>query len=208
VSSQPTGPNAVHQPDRSVASPAQDKSAAMGGTGHAEALVTPAKADSPKTGLEVGQTPQGRNIDLDGDEITPSQLPTIVNTAKLVQGIGQSELRIGLQSRELGSVDIRTSIAAHTFSAQIFVEHRDVANTLSSELPGLYSRLADQRVLAGPIQIHSDGLATSAGFDQGQQQEYVPRTESNYRVGVFERESKAAPIFDVMAASDRLDIRI
>lgn len=211
-SSQSTGADPVHQPGKPE-SGAQDKTSVMDEPVHSgEIANSAAKSESPRTSHEAAQVPQGNpqgiKGDLDGDEIGPGQPPSIVNTAKLIQGIAQSELRIGLQSRELGSIDIRTSIAAHMFSAQIFVEHRDVANTLSSELPGLYSRLADQRVLAGPIQIHSDGLFTSAGFDQGKRQEHVPSAEFNFKMGTVERESKSGSIFEAVTVNDRLDIRI
>jgi flagellar hook-length control protein FliK len=129
-----------------------------------------------------------------------------VNTAKLVQGLTQSELRVGMQTRDFGSVDIRTSLAHHEFSAQISVERSDVARTLSTELPGLYDRLADQKVPVGNILIQSSGLSTSSGLAQ-ESQHSAPKTQTN----VAARESSEAPlpvIQEPLSLTGRLDIRI
>ena len=165
------------------------------------------KATSAKTDVTAPQVP-GDIIDLDGDESIPAQLHSMVNTARLAQGIDQSELRIGMQMRELGNIDIRTSMAAHAFSAQIFVEHGEVAKTLTNELPGLYARLADQQVPAGQIQIHGSGLSASAGFDHSGRQRSEESHASTQDLRGFKPETKAAPILEAAAAGDRLDIRI
>jgi len=180
-----------------------EKAAQISTTVGTSAKGVPAKADSVSSQLR-----QGNPIEVDTGEVA-APTPSIINTARLMQAMGQSELRIGLQSRELGSIDIHTSLAAHTFTAQIFVEHGEVARTLSSELPGLYSRLADQKVLAGPIQIHSDGFSTFAGFDQGKRQEPAAPYEPNLPMSGLAPDIKATPILEVVSpATERLDIRI
>jgi len=176
---------------------------------HSLAGENPSSKDgSAKLGTGSFQAAQGAASDLDGDDSMATQLPSVLNTGRLVQGLNQSELRIGLHTRELGSVDIHTSMAAHTFSAQIFVEHADVARTLSSELPSLYARLADHQVPTGPIQIHGDGMNTSGGFEQGKRQEYARPYESSQRVDGVGPLSATMPMLGAVIASDRLDIRI
>ena len=58
----------------------------------------------------------------------PTSMPSPIN-AKFVQGMSQSEFRVGMQSQEFGNIDIRTSVARHMFSAQISVEHSDIAKS-------------------------------------------------------------------------------
>jgi len=131
---------------------------------------------------------------------------TSINTAKLVQGLSQSELRVGLQTRDFGNIDIRTSASRHEFSAQISVEHSDIANTLTTELPGLYARLNEQQVPVGNIHIQNQSLSTSTGLDQNSQQSSSrPQNSAAVR---SQLEPTLPAIQEVLSSTDRLDIRI
>ncbi len=148
--------------------------------------------------------------DADGpDETLPTSASSPV-TARLVQGMSQSEFRVGMQSQEFGNIDIRTSVARHMFSAQISVEHGDVAKSLTAQLPGLYHRLADQQVAVGNIVIHGQSLGTSSGLAQdAQRQSWQPQGQS---AGASTATLNADPVLPVMTegidCAGRLDIRI
>jgi flagellar hook-length control protein FliK len=140
----------------------------------------------------------------DADDTAPVA-HTSINTAKLVQGLSQSELRVGFQTRDFGNIDIRTSVNRHEFSAQISVEHNDVARTLTTELPGLYARLNEQQVPVSSIHIQNQSLSTSSGLDQHSQQ------SSSHQQSGFVRsqlEPTLPAIQEVLNPTDRLDIRI
>jgi flagellar hook-length control protein FliK len=131
-------------------------------------------------------------------------------TAKFVQGMSQSEFRVGMQSQEFGNIDIRTSVARHMFSAQISVEHSDMAKSLTAQLPGLYHRLADQQVAVGNIVIHGQSLGTSSGLAQdAQRQSWEPQSHG---ADASTAKLNAEPLLPVMTdginSSGRLDIRI
>jgi len=152
------------------------------------------------SGLASSSTTQVPDI----DDITPPS-HTGVNTAKLVQGLTQSELRVGLQTRDFGNIDIRTSASRHEFSAQISVEHSEVAHTLTSELPNLYARLNEQQVPVTNIHIHNQSLSTSSGLDQRSHQSSQQRQS-----GGFTRppEPTLPTAHEVFGPTDRLDIRV
>jgi flagellar hook-length control protein FliK len=144
--------------------------------------------------------------DTDGPDEAPTSLPSPITTAKLVQNIGQSEFRVGMQTQEFGSIDIRTSVARHMFSAQISVEHGDVAKSMTADLPALYHRLADQQVAVTSIVIQDQGFATSSGLAQDAQ----PRNWQGQSHGAAK--SEAEPVLPIVmeapAPAGRLDIRI
>jgi flagellar hook-length control protein FliK len=158
--------------------------------------------DAPSTPASLG--------DADGpDETLPAAVSSPV-TAKFVQGMSQSEFRVGMQSQEFGNIDIRTSVARHMFSAQISVEHSDVAKSLNAQLPGLYHRLADQQVAVGNIVIQGQSLGTSSGLAQdAQPQSWQPQGHST---GGATEKLNAEPVLPVMTeginSAGRLDIRI
>jgi hypothetical protein len=164
---------------------------------HAKQAALKASADAPSSPSLT---------DADGpDETLPTSASSPV-TARLVQGMSQSEFRVGMQSQEFGNIDIRTSVARHMFSAQISVEHSDVAKSLTAQLPGLYHRLADQQVAVGNIVIHGQSLETSSGLAHDAQREsWQPQGHSAVK-------SNAEPILPLATegidSAGRLDIRI
>jgi flagellar hook-length control protein FliK len=152
------------------------------------------------------QSAQSMVTDMDApDEAVPTAAPSPVN-AKFVQGLSQSEFRVGMQSQEFGSIDIRTSVARHMFSAQISVEHGDFAKSMTADLPALYHRLADQQVSVANIVIQGQHLATSSGLAQDSQ----PQKWQSHSNTVSK--SEAQPMLPVVAeaieTAGRLDIRI
>ena len=159
------------------------------------------KQDATKNAPEV---PASTTQHPDIDDATPTA-HTSINTAKLVQGLSQSELRVGLQTRDFGNIDIRTSVSRHEFSAQISVEHSDVARTLTAELPDLYARLNEQQVPVSSIHIQNHGLSTSSGLDQHSQ----PSSQSQSSGTIRSQQEPTLPtIQEVLSPTDRLDIRI
>jgi hypothetical protein len=140
------------------------------------------------------------------DEALPTSAPSPVTTAKLVQGISQSEFHVGMQSQEFGNIAIRTSVARHMFSAQISVEHGEVAKSMTAELPVLYHRLADQQVPVANIVIQGQSLATSSGLAQdAQPQNWGPQ---NHGVTRSNADPGLPVITETLDPAGRLDIRV
>jgi hypothetical protein len=139
------------------------------------------------------------------DEALPTSSPA--TTAKLVQGISQSEFRVGMQTQEFGHIDIRTSVARHVFSAQISVEHNDIAKSMTADLPALYHKLADQQVSVASIVIQGQqSLATSSGLAQdAQPQMWRPQSHD---VTKSDGEIRLPVMTEALDSGGRLDIRI
>jgi hypothetical protein len=139
------------------------------------------------------------------DEALPTSSPA--TTAKLVQGISQSEFRVGMQTQEFGNIDIRTSVARHMFSAQISVEHNDIAKSMTADLPALYHKLADQQVSVASIVIQGQqSLATSSGLAQdAQPQMWRPQSHDVTKSG---GETRLPVMTEARDSGGRLDIRI
>jgi flagellar hook-length control protein FliK len=206
----PSGKPGFIQPDQTLGGPITagngKDSPGFPLSGHSGAHGKPAtvklSADAPSSPASLADT--------DGpDETLPTSASSPV-TAKFVQGMSQSEFRVGMQSQEFGNIDIRTSVARHLFSAQIYVEHSDVAKSMAAQLPGLYHRLADQQVAVGNIVIHGQSLGTSSGLAQdAQRQSWQPQGHSS---DADTAKLNAEPILPVMTdgidSAGRLDIRI
>ena len=141
------------------------------------------------------------------DEALPTSTPSPITSAKLVQSMSQSEFRVGMQTQEFGNIDIRTSVARHMFSAQISVEHSDVAKSMTADLPALYHKLADQQVPVASIVIQGQSFATSSGLAQDSQQPQTWRPQS-YNVTKSDAETVLPGLMETLDSAGRLDIRI
>lgn len=194
--------NLVDGLTRSVATNSKDIAGVTLGTHsdtHAKAIALKQTTGTPSSQTAVAET--------DGpDEALPTSVPSPVTTAKLVQGMGQSEFRVGMQTQEFGNIDIRTSVARHMFSAQISVEHNDVAKSMTADLPALYHKLADQQVSVASIVIQGQSFATSSGLSQdAQPQTWRPQ---NYNITKSEAETSPPVLAETLDSGGRLDIRI
>jgi hypothetical protein len=88
----------------------------------------------------------------------PQQLLPAVNTAKLIQSMGQTEMRVGVRSNEFGNISINTSATRDLISAQISLDHSELAKTLVSHLPEIQARLGGTQ--AADVRIGMNGQAT------------------------------------------------
>jgi flagellar hook-length control protein FliK len=167
---------------------------------HAQAIPLKQSASTPSF-----QTP-GPQADAP-DEALPTSTASPVTTAKLVHDMSHSEFRVGMQTQEFGNIDIRTSVARHMFSAQISVEHSDVAKSMTADLPALYHKLADQQVPVASIVIQGQSFATSSGLAQDSQQPQTWRPQS-YNVNGSEVETALPSLMETLDSTGRLDIRI
>ncbi|MGA9811541.1 MAG: flagellar hook-length control protein FliK, partial [Terriglobales bacterium] len=177
-------------------------SVALGPHSDSHAQATPLK--------QTAATPssQTAGAEADGpDEALPTSTASPVTSAKLVHDMSQSEFRVGMQTQEFGNIDIRTSVARHMFSAQISVEHSDVAKSMTADLPALYHKLADQQVSVASIVIQGQSFATSSGLAQDSQQPQTWRPQS-YNVTRSESEAALPALMEALNSSGRLDIRI
>ncbi len=188
---------------RSAATNSKDVAGVAPGTHsdtHAKAIPVKQSVAAPSSQTAVA--------DADGpDEALPTSTPSSVTTAKLVQDMSQSEFRVGMQTPEFGNIDIRTSVARHMFSAQISVEHSDVAKSMTADLPALYHKLADQQVPVASIVIQGQSFATSSGLAQDSQQPQTWRPQS-YNVTKSDAETALPVLMETLDSAGRLDIRI
>ena len=133
-----------------------------------------------------------------------------VNTARVIQSMSESEMRVGMHSVEFGDISIRTSITQQQLVAQITVDHRDLGNAISSHIPLAQSKLGDDYGIHASIEVSQSGASFSGERQNPQQQEQREFVRSLHPPGTsFEAETnRAAPVpVPVLDDAYRLDIR-
>jgi hypothetical protein len=183
---------------------ASDGKGAVAGTAHQGSPQEPGQTNQKSA--TASQTP------LPGD---PSvAYPTsMVQSAKLVERIGEAELRLGIRSGEFGSVDIRTSMIRNQFTAEISVERGELGRVMAAELPGLQSRLAEQRVPVTSITLQNHAGDPSTASEQQKPRDGHQLYAASSGSGREESGRQEGPISAALAvkkssAASRLDIHM
>jgi hypothetical protein len=157
------------------------------------------------------------------ENATPASVPLpqaapIINTAKLVQSMGQSEMRVGMRSDEFGNISISTSSTRDSISAQISLDHGELAKALAAHLPQFHERLGVHQAMDVRIDLSGQATGTSDGMSNGSaDQPYggmrQSRSQSSDRSGFGTAQRPSSQAVGLMRTSEgsldaRLDIRI
>jgi hypothetical protein len=102
----------------------------------------------------------------------------------MVTRVGQSEMRIGINTSAFGSVEVRTVIHASDVGLIIGSEKGDLRTLLANDLPAITNTLQQQNLKLNSVNF-MQGFAfsnnSSGGGNAQQQQSFVPmRLPANY----------------------------
>jgi hypothetical protein len=113
---------------------------------------------------------------LDGDERAAT---SGVNAARLIQTMGETEMRVGMQSAEFGSISIRTSVSQQQMTAQISLDHGDLSQAISGHISSLQTKLVNDYGLHTVIQVNHQGASASSdqGSGQREQRAFAPSAQ-------------------------------
>jgi flagellar hook-length control protein FliK len=193
--------------DVSVSSPLVGTQAAHGVVSGNDAPGASARADAHAG--EALQSPVAGNADIDARvQAAATYANSLLHSARLVERMGQTELRVGIQTGEFGNVDIRTSMVRNQFTAQISVERGELGKVLAAELPSLQNRLSEHRLPMANITLQNQSSGGSEGFGQGSRQsQTMPQTATPQG-----SEGELAPVVmglaDASISSERLDVHM
>jgi hypothetical protein len=94
-----------------------------------------------------------------------------ISTARLMQTMGSSEMRMGMHSSEFGNISIRTSVSQQQIQAQISVDHSGLGSALSGHINSIQSKLGSDYGLNANIQLNQSGASFSSDRNGSQQQQ-------------------------------------
>ena len=129
-------------------------------------------------------------------ENSRAQAPGVVNSARLLERLGETEMQVAFRSEALGSVNLRAVARENTIEAALGVERADVRAHLMSELPTLEQALAERNLKVQNITIShgstGGGTALSSGSDSYARAFAQPQQPLPYRSGTDEAEHDLA----------------
>lgn len=127
-------------------------------------------------------------------DAAPTAGASPLQMAQMANKAGQAEMRIGLNTTEFGSVEVRTTVHANDVGVQIGSEKGDLRSLLTPELPGIASTLQQQDLRVTQVSFHQQGFAfdnNSSSFSGGNSQprSFAPNPQST---AAFSEESSSA----------------
>jgi hypothetical protein len=114
----------------------------------------------------TGHTTKTPDIAVPATIALPQAVP-VINTAKLIQSMGQSEMRVGMRSNDFGNISISTSATRDLISAQISLDHGELARTLAAHLPEMQARLGGNQAMDVRIDLNGQAIGHGPGTSPG-----------------------------------------
>jgi hypothetical protein len=171
----------------------------------------PALAGASDHGPKTPQTAPPANV------VLPQMAP-VINTAKLIQSMGQSEMRVGMRSSDFGNISISTSATRNLISAQISLEHGELARTLATHLPEMQARLGGTQAMNVRIDMNGQPAGQSTGTSAGTSNESADQSHgdqqqrgsaaSNQSAEGFAGQLNSIPAVVLQSAEGTLDVRL
>ena len=134
-----------------------------------------------------------------------------INSARVIQSMSETEMRVGMHSSEFGDISIRTMVSQQQVQAQISVDHNELSSALSAHIPAMQAKLGNEYGLHASIEVSQNGASFTSGergeSSQRDQKAFVPSVQVEGATASAETDRIVfrAPLVSV--ASDRLDIR-
>jgi hypothetical protein len=99
----------------------------------------------------------------------PPTLPTVgpVEAARLVAGVAQSEMHIGLRTQAFGSVEVHTTVRDNQVGLTVGSERGDLRTFLASEVSGLQTTFRQQELHFDNVRFLETSPGTTSGFSGG-----------------------------------------
>jgi hypothetical protein len=94
-----------------------------------------------------------------------------ISTARLIQTMGETEMRVGMHSTEFGDISIRTAVSQQQMQTQISVDHSELGNALSAHIPAIQAKLGSDYGLHATIEVNQSGASFSNDGDRSHQQQ-------------------------------------
>ncbi len=132
-----------------------------------------------------------------------------INTARVIQSMNESEMRVGMHSSEFGGIAIRTTVSQQQVQAQISVDHSELGDAISAHIPSVQTKLGNDLGLHASIEVNQSGSSLSGGQEQSSQRDSKSTVPSNSAVDVTAETAETFYPAIMPAETDayRLDIR-
>jgi hypothetical protein len=97
-----------------------------------------------------------------------------INTARVIQNMSETEMRVGMHSAEFGDISIRTAISQQQMVAQISVDHTDLGKAISAHIPAMQEKLGGEFGIRAMVEVGQSGMSFSSEGGNSQDRQMKP----------------------------------
>lgn len=130
-----------------------------------------------------------------------------VSTARLIQTMGDSEMRVGIHSNEFGTISIRTTVTQQQMQAQIAVGHAELGTTLAAHIPSIQAKLGSEIGLQASIEVNANGSSFTGNGQHTAQQQTATTSAAGAEFQDAAPDVTAVQLLATADSTRRLDIR-
>lgn len=215
--SSPSGSsNDVPQKNSSLGSAAVANAAGLAAAAVQQALHAPVDASTQPAGAPAAAGTSNSNNATSTPNVQhqpnlqplPASLGDVSRASELYQRMGNSEMRVAVETDLLGRIDLHATMHQSTLTATIGVQRSDVQTLLANDLPALQHTLADQHFHIENISVHDNSVGQrmgSSGQQESHRQNSPPHTAPAARAIPGVEFSPARELDPAMTPPSRLD---
>jgi hypothetical protein len=175
----------------------------LAGSAPASSVASPAGTSAPHAMVshaDVAVLPS------ESDELAPA---SGLNTAKVLQSMGGTEMRVGMHSADFGNISIRASVSQQQMVARISLDHSDLGQAISAHTAAVQAKLGDDFGMNASIEVNHQGAPLGdRGDAQQREQRDFSRSAAASTTVAAETETGLVHLAAVSAGDGpRLDIR-
>jgi hypothetical protein len=189
-----------------VEASASISTAASSGMQHAVATSATTPQAATRLAGEAPHTSELPHSMSGAPEAGESPAVSAINTAKVIQSMGETEMHVGLRSAEFGEISIRTAVSQQQMLAQISVDHSDLGNTIAAHLPAMQAKLGNEYGLHASVEVTQSGTSFTGNGNQSspqQQKSFAQAVAVEHEASEIDNQSVRASV----DGAQRLDIQ-
>ena len=134
-----------------------------------------------------------------------------INSARVIQSMNETEMRVGMRSAEFGDISIRTMVTQQQMQAQISVDHSELVSALTAHIPAVQAKIGADYGLHASIEVSQGGASFSNDQGQPSQRDFKPfHSSAQIDSTMMQAEPERVvvrPVAAALAEGSRLDIR-
>lgn len=116
---------------------------------------------------KTGTGAQLNDAQLPAQESNPATPPMVVQSARLVNGAGAGEMRVGVNSAAFGSIELQTHVNQDHVSASISTGHGELHAAMVAEMPSLERAMGQHHLQLDQMDLNARSGAQQQSSGEG-----------------------------------------
>jgi flagellar hook-length control protein FliK len=114
-----------------------------------------------------------------GENTAPS--PIVVQSARVLERMGQTEMRVGVNTASFGNVELHATVNQDQIGASVATSHLELHAALMAEMPSLQRAMEQHHLRLDSLELNARAGSQDSGGSAGNQPRSQPGAQSGFR---------------------------